>query len=141
ALLIHVSKAVRKDCPLYWMAKSISVVVPPNAAARVPVSKSSALVVPPNGISRWVWTSMPPGKTYFPAASSTRAAFCLGRFCPTTSILPALIAMSAKYVSVAVTSFPFAMIVLYTICHPFMRSDHEFYAKQTQLDLAFQDVT
>src|SRR5437867_5422423 len=121
------------------MAKSISVVVPPNAAARVPVSKSSALVVPPNGISRWVWTSMPPGKTYFPAASSTRAAFCLGRFCPTTSILPALIAMSAKYVSVAVTTFPFAMIVSKPICPPFRRSEQEFYAKLPHFGPAFPE--
>ena len=32
----------------------------------VPVSKSSVEVVPPNGMSRWVWTSMPPGITYWP---------------------------------------------------------------------------
>src|SRR5438876_5059807 len=121
------------------MAKSISVVVPPNAAARVPVSKSSALVVPPNGISRCVCTSMPPGKTYFPMASSTRAAFCLGRFCPTTSILPALIAMSAKYVSVAVTTFPFAMIVSKPICPPFRRSEQEFYAKLPHFGPAFPE--
>ena len=47
-------EGVRRDWPLYWIAKSISVVVPPKAAARVPVSKSSALVVPPKGMSRWV---------------------------------------------------------------------------------------
>ena len=49
-----------------WMAKSTIVVVPPNAAARVPVSKSSADVAPPNGMSMWVWTSMPPGRTILP---------------------------------------------------------------------------
>src|SRR5947209_348958 len=43
------------------MAKSMSVVVPPKAAAMVPVSKSSELVVPPKGMSRCVCTSMPPG--------------------------------------------------------------------------------
>ena len=49
--------------PRAWMAKSTMVVVPPTAAARVPVSKSSAEVVPPKGMSRCVWTSMPPGMT------------------------------------------------------------------------------
>ena len=47
-------------------------VVPPNAAARVPVSKSSLDVVPPKGMSRCVWASMPPGITYMPVASITR---------------------------------------------------------------------
>ena len=56
------------------MAKSTIVVVPPCAAAIVPDSKSSAEVVPPNGMSRWVWTSMPPGSTYFPVASMVRSA-------------------------------------------------------------------
>ena len=48
--------------------------MPPQAAARVPVSKSSAEKVPPNGISRWVCTSMPPGMTYLPVASIDRSA-------------------------------------------------------------------
>jgi hypothetical protein len=39
------------------------VVVPPWAAAIVPVAKSSDAVVPPNGSSMWVWASTPPGKT------------------------------------------------------------------------------
>ena len=56
------------------MAKSTIVVVPPNAAAMVPDSKSSAEVVPPNGMSMWVWTSMPPGRTYLPLASMTLSA-------------------------------------------------------------------
>ena len=45
------------------------VVVPPKAAARVPVSKVSLAKVPPNGSSMWVWTSIPPGMTYLPVAS------------------------------------------------------------------------
>ncbi len=49
-------------------AKSTMVVVPPNAAARVPVSKSSDAKVPPNGSSMCVCTSMPPGITYLPVA-------------------------------------------------------------------------
>ena len=44
-------------------------VVPPKAAARVPVSNVSLAKVPPNGSSMWVWTSMPPGMTYLPLAS------------------------------------------------------------------------
>ena len=43
--------------------KSTSMVVPPEAAAKVPLSKVSAAVVPMNGISRWVCGSMPPGMT------------------------------------------------------------------------------
>jgi len=42
--------------------KSISVVVPPKAAAIVPVSKISALVST-NGMSRWCAHSIPPGMT------------------------------------------------------------------------------
>ncbi|GAA3150730.1 hypothetical protein GCM10017687_80450 [Streptomyces echinatus] len=56
------------------MAKSTIVVVPPQAAARVPVSKVSAAVVPPKGISMWVWPSTPPGMTYLPVASMTFSA-------------------------------------------------------------------
>src|SRR6266566_4632070 len=50
------------------------VVVPPHAAARVPVSKLSAENVPPNGISMCVCTSIPPGSTYLPVASMTWSA-------------------------------------------------------------------
>ena len=47
------------------------VVVPPHAAARVPVSNVSEALVPPNGSSMCVWASMPPGMTYLPVASIT----------------------------------------------------------------------
>ena len=47
------------------------VVVPPKAAARVPVSNVSEANVPPNGSSMWVWASTPPGTTYLPVASTT----------------------------------------------------------------------
>ena len=50
------------------------VVVPPHAAARVPVSKVSLAKVPPKGISMCVWPSMPPGMTYLPVASITVSA-------------------------------------------------------------------
>ena len=45
------------------MAKSITVVTPPRAAARVPVFQSSLETVPQNGSSRWTCTSTPPGIT------------------------------------------------------------------------------
>ena len=49
------------------------VVVPPKAAAMVPVSKVSEAAVPPKGSSMWVCTSIPPGITYLPVASITRS--------------------------------------------------------------------
>src|SRR5215813_4007850 len=74
ALACHVSSVSRSEEPFGWTAKSTREVVPPQAAARVSVSKSSAENVPPNGISRWVCTSMPPGMTYLPVASIDRSA-------------------------------------------------------------------
>ncbi len=89
------------------MAKSISVVVPPKAAAMVPVSKSSALVVPPKGISRCVCTSIPPGITKHPAASTTLPAFSIGSCAPMAETLWPPTPTSATQVSVAVTTVPF----------------------------------
>ena len=61
-------------CPSTGPRSRRSIVVPPNAAARVPVSKVSLANVPPNGSSMWVWTSMPPGITYLPVASMVSSA-------------------------------------------------------------------
>src|SRR5689334_22119302 len=98
------------------MAKSTMLVVPPKAAARVPVSKSSAEVVPPKGISRCVWASMPPGMTYIPAASMTVApsAGMSGR---TSLIRSSSMRMSARAVSRAVTTVPLRMRVSGTAAH------------------------
>ncbi len=77
-------QAARPSCtrsPCVCTAKSMIVVVPPHAAARVPVSNVSDATVPPNGISMWVWPSMPPGTTYLPVASITRSAEA-ARFAP-----------------------------------------------------------
>src|ERR1700759_3422108 len=74
AFWCQVSSVSVSVLPFFWTGKSTMVVVPPQAAARVPVSKSSTEKVPPNGISMWVCTSMPPGMTYRPAASRTRSA-------------------------------------------------------------------
>ena len=74
ALPCQVSSVASSEVPLGCTAKSMIVVVPPQAAARVPVSNVSAENVPPNGISMWVCASIPPGSTYFPLASMTRSA-------------------------------------------------------------------
>src|SRR6266481_6484443 len=68
ALACHRSSVASSEVPLACTAKSMMVVVPPHAAARVPVSKVSAENVPPKGISMCVCTSIPPGSTYLPAA-------------------------------------------------------------------------
>ena len=47
--------------------------VPPARAAREPVVQSSAVSrMVPLFISKWVWVSMKPGNTSFPAASTAR---------------------------------------------------------------------
>src|SRR5450759_2178826 len=68
------SRPSRSGRPFVWAAKSMIVVVPPWAAAFEPLSKVSLANVPPTGSSMWVWTSMPPGTTYFPVASSVAPA-------------------------------------------------------------------
>ena len=72
ALAIQMSRPSRSALPFGWTAKSTIVVVPPWAAAFVPLSKVSLAKVPPKGSSKWVWASMPPGTTYFPVASIVR---------------------------------------------------------------------
>ena len=74
ALAIQVSSRSRTSSPAACTAKSMIVVVPPQAAARVPVSKSSEATVPPKGSSMWVWPSTPPGTTSLPVASRTSSA-------------------------------------------------------------------
>src|SRR5579859_3403703 len=110
ALACQVSSVSRSEPPLGCTAKSTSEVVPPQAAARVPVSKSSAENVPPNGMSRWVCTSMPPGMTYLPLASMvrsaapTRAPVCTGSSSAAT-VSPSM-STSAADAPVAVTTVP-----------------------------------
>src|SRR5215472_1404565 len=110
ALACHVSSVSRSEAPLACTAKSTRDVVPPQAAARVPVSKSSAEKVPPNGMSRWVCTSMPPGMTYLPVASIDRSArpasepVCAGSSRATT-VSPSM-STSAADDPVAVTTVP-----------------------------------
>ena len=70
----QVASASGIDWPGACRQKSISEVVPPNAADVVPEVKSSQVTVPPNGISMCVWGSIAPGITYLPVASITRSA-------------------------------------------------------------------
>src|ERR1019366_8839358 len=96
------------------MAKSTMHVVPPWAAASVPVSKSSLDEVPPKGMSRWVCASMPPGRMYFPLASMVLSHVPVGAAwgAKRAAILPSMMATSAAYVSTAVTTVPPWMSVL-----------------------------
>ena len=49
------------------MANGSTMVLPPNAAERVPEAKSSAMTMPgPDGWAMWTWLSMPPGSTSLP---------------------------------------------------------------------------
>ena len=81
-------------------------VVPPAAAADVPVKKSSDAVVPMNGSSMWVWGSMPPGMTSRPSASITRASDGASRFVPTAWTSPSTQRTSAARSSSWVTTVP-----------------------------------
>lgn len=74
ALAFQASRPSRSERPTLCTAKSTMVVVPPQAAARVPVSKVSEAKVPPKGSSMWVWASTPPGMTYLPVASMVFSA-------------------------------------------------------------------
>src|ERR1700742_2904402 len=110
ALPCQVSSVSVSVLPFFWTGKSTMVVVPPQAAAWVPVSKSSTENVPPNGISMWVWTSMPPGMTYRPAASRTRSAVPARESVWAGSSRAAIVSpstrASAGNVPVAVTTVP-----------------------------------
>ena len=74
AFSCHDARASCTLPPVFCTAKSTMVVMPPHAAAVVPVSNVSEASVPPNGISMCVWTSTPPGTTYLPVASIVRSA-------------------------------------------------------------------
>src|SRR6185437_5188359 len=95
AFSCHLSSVASSEVPLAWTAKSMMVVVPPCAAAFVPVANVSTENVPPNGISMCVCASMPPGITYFPVASMTMSA--------PVSVASAA-AVTAAYVAVSVAS-------------------------------------
>src|SRR4051794_31119075 len=106
----------------YWTMKSTIVVVPPQAAARVPVSNVSDAFAPPNGISMWVCASTPPGITYFPPASITLSTFCSrskpSRVEPgasTAAMVSPSMSTSAEAVPVAFTTVPFLIRVFMAV--------------------------
>ncbi len=119
ALLCQVARPSMTFWPKVCTAKSIIVVVPPHAAARVPVSKVSDAAVPPNGSSMWVCASTPPGITYLPVASMTRSTV-LARSLPsstepgasTPTMVSPSIRTSAALRPVAVTTVPPVMSVV-----------------------------
>ncbi len=92
------------------MAKGSTMVLPPNAAARVPLSKSSAIVMPgPEGCAKCTWLSMPPGSTSRPVASTISAA--APRSLPSAAMRPPAMPTSQAKVSAAVATVPPRMIV------------------------------
>src|SRR5215218_10200246 len=119
AFSCHVASPSCTRSPVRCTAKSMIVVVPPHAAARVPVSNVSLAAVPPKGSSMWVWASMPPGITYLPAASITvstlRSRSKPSRVEPgssTATIVSPSTSTSAAPRPVALTTVPFLMRVL-----------------------------
>ena len=86
-MAIQASTASSSPSPGSGVAKSMIVVVPPWAAATVPVSKSSVEVMSPAGMSRCVCASMPPGITRRPDASITVSA-AAGNPCPMRAMRP-----------------------------------------------------
>ena len=122
AFSCHLSRVASRLVPFACTAKSTIVVVPPSAAALVPVSKVSTENVPPNGISMCVCPSIPPGITYFPSASiSTSASGSASAAAPaaanvaasvaeprarTAAIFSPTISTSASSVPPAVTTVP-----------------------------------
>src|SRR5918994_1948118 len=101
------------------------VVVPPQAGARVPVSKVSEAAVPPKGSSMWVCASMPPGMTYLPVASTT-ASTLPSRSTPssddpgarTAAMVSPSTSTSAVAVPAALTTVPPLISVVLTRCAP-----------------------
>ena len=69
-LAFESSTQARRDFPLICNANGRTVVLPPAAAERVPLSKSSAMIVPSSvGCAICTCPSTPPGKTSSPDAS------------------------------------------------------------------------
>src|SRR5215213_9091160 len=110
ALSCQRPRASCTEPPVFCTAKSTIVVMPPHAAAIVPVSNVSLDSVPPNGISMWVCTSTPPCTTYLPVASTvTSAATPRTSACPgprTAAIVSPSISTSAALRPAGLTTVP-----------------------------------
>src|SRR6188508_2671321 len=81
-----------------------TVVVPPAAAAAVSRANRSGRAG--SGRRRWVWTSIAPGSTRSPPASTRSAPGGTGRSGPTAWIVPAEMATSTEAAPAGVTTVP-----------------------------------
>jgi len=126
ALACHASSPSRSDLPRDWTAKSMMVVVPPKAAARVPVSNVSLANVPPKGISMWVCASTPPGMTYLPVASMVRSTVCAraARSLPSPTMVSPSMSTSVACEPSALTTVPLTMSVrIESLLHARLRGE------------------
>src|SRR5258706_5131191 len=100
--------ASSRGCCGLGMTKSMMLVVPPARPAAVPVKKSSAATVPMNGSCMWVCGSMPPGRTYWPPASSfcALAGALFAASSPTAAMRPSRHSTSALNSRSALTTVP-----------------------------------
>ena len=87
-------------------------VVPPQAAARVPVSKLSAVQSMPVQHCRWVCASMKPGNTQQPVTSLDDVGEPGSMCAAISAILSPSSARSARRRPSGVTSVPFVRILL-----------------------------
>jgi hypothetical protein len=76
-------------------AKSTTVVVPPKAAALVPLAKVSQVIVGPMTFSMCTCVSTPPGSTYRPLASTTATSSPTASCRPMAWMTPSRIRTSA----------------------------------------------
>src|SRR5882724_1105937 len=139
AFSCHLSSVASRDVPLACTAKSTIVVVPPKAAAIVPVSKVSAANVPPNGISMCVCTSIPPGSTYFPVASMTSSASESVPGAATAEMISPSTRTSATTAPVAETTVP-PLITMLTMASP-LRLDQALVGIGTTVPVKLPQVT
>ena len=107
--MVRSAMACGMSMPGYWMAKSISVVVPPKSAARL-TSGGGAVVrfpCPMMGAEIWAWGSMPPGTTTLPEASIIRPASSPSApAAATATILSPCTATSQSPTPIGVTTCP-----------------------------------
>ena len=104
--------------PVRCTAKSMMVVVPPQAAARVPVSNVSEAKVPPKGSSMWVWTSTPPGRRTCRWRRSSRVGVVAQRRSsparPAAAMRSPSTSTSLGIAPVALTTVPFVIRIAMT---------------------------
>ena len=102
-----ISNASITDFPSIPKGISSIVVMPPEAAAFVPVTKSSLYAYIRS--SMWVCTSIQPGITILPAASIVLSASGRAELLPMAAIFPLFMLSPALTNPVPVNIFPFCM--------------------------------